>query len=231
MALDDRHIVVTGGTGALGSAVVSQLLDEGATCHVPCFSDVELKSFAFTSHERVHITAGVDLTQEDTVTSYYAALPSLWGSAHMAGGFAMAPLAQTALADFSQMMSMNATTCFLCCREAVNAIRRSGGQGRIVNVAARPAIVPTPGMVAYAASKAAVTSITQSLGEELGAEGIFVNAIIPSIMDTPANRQGMPNADHSQWPTVADVAQTVVFLLSTANAATRGGLIPVYGKA
>jgi NAD(P)-dependent dehydrogenase (short-subunit alcohol dehydrogenase family) len=86
-------------------------------------------------------------------------------------------------------------------------------------------------MVAYAVSKAAVASITQSLGEELADEGIFVNAIIPSIMNTPANRYGMPDADHSRWPGVSDVAKTVVFLLSAANASTRGGLIPVYGKA
>ncbi|MBT6897736.1 MAG: SDR family NAD(P)-dependent oxidoreductase, partial [Rhodobacteraceae bacterium] len=119
----------------------------------------------------------------------------------------------------------------LSCREAVRAMRRSEGQGRIVNVAARPALVPTAGMVSYTASKAAVASMTQSLGEELAAESIFVNAVVPSVMNTPANRAAMPDADHSLWPSVNDVAETMVFLLSPTNASTRGGLIPVYGKA
>ena len=142
----------------------------------------------------------------------------------------MAPLTDTSLSDFQRMMAMNAATCFLSCREAVRSIRATGNGGRIVNVAAKPALVPTGGMVAYSASKAAVASITQSLGEELASDGIFVNAIVPSVMDTPANRQGMPNADHSQWPSVGDVAATIAFLLSPGNTATRSGLIPVYGR-
>ncbi len=103
--------------------------------------------------------------------------------------------------------------------------------GRIVNVAARPAVSPTPGMVAYAVSKAGVASLTTSLAEELADEQIWVNAVLPSVMDTPANRGAMPDADHASWPSVDDVAQTIAFLASPDNAVTRGGLIPVYGRA
>lgn len=231
MIFANRHVVVTGGTGALGEAVVAQLVEAGASVHVPSYSDAELADFRFAAHEQVCVYPGMDLTQEAAVTTFYQELPSLWASAHIAGGFAMAPLADTRLSDFGRMMAMNATTSFLCCREAVRAMRASTGEGRIVNVSARPALVPTAGMVAYAASKAAVASMTQCLGEELAAEGIFVNAIIPSVMDTPANRAAMPEADPSTWPSVGDVAARVVDLLSPENRTTRGGLIPVYGRA
>ena len=142
----------------------------------------------------------------------------------------MAPLTDTSLSDFQRMMAMNAASCFLSCREAVRSIRATGNGGRIVNVAAKPALVPTGGMVAYSASKAAVASMTQSLGEELASENIFVNGIVPSVMDTPANRAAMPNAAHDEWPTVDGVAQSIAFLASPRNQVSRGALVPVYGR-
>ena len=105
--------------------------------------------------------------------------------------------------------------------------------GRIVNVAARAAVEPRSGanMVPYTASKAAVGAITQALAEEVVGRGIFVNAVLPSIMDTPANRKSMPEADYSKWARVEDVAATIGFLASPENTCTRGGLVPVYGGA
>ena len=131
-------------------------------------------------HERVHVVAGVNLTDEAAVTSFYSGLPGLWASVHSAGGFAMSPAAQTPLAEFRQMIDTNAVTCFLCCREAIRRIRATGNDGgRIVNVAARPALVPTGGLAAYAASKAAVAGLTLSLAEELAGDRIWVNAVRP----------------------------------------------------
>jgi NAD(P)-dependent dehydrogenase (short-subunit alcohol dehydrogenase family) len=123
-------------------------------------------------------------------------------------------------------------SCFLCCRAAVKAIARTGRGGRIVNVAARPALEwrTGAGMTAYAASKAAVAALTAALAEEVAKNGILVNAVAPSIMDTPANRKAMPKADHSAWPKVDEVAATIAFLASPDNAVTRGGVIPVYGQ-
>jgi len=225
------HAVVTGGTGALGSAVVGDLLARGAVCHIPAFDDAELKRFEHARHEHVRITKDVNLADERAVTRFYEDIPALWASIHIAGGFAMSPIAETSLADFQRMQNMNAATCFLSCREAVKRIRATASTdgGRIVNVAARPALVPAPGMTAYAASKAAVASITRCLAEELAQEQIWVNAVVPSIMDTPANRRAMPDADHDAWPSVAGVAATVAFLASPRNAVTRGALVPVYG--
>ena len=210
--MQGRHVVVTGGKGALGGAVVALLEARGAIVHVP---DI----------------ATVDLSNEAAATAYYAALPPLWASIQLAGGFAMAPLTETSLADFEKQWRMNTVTCFLACREAVRSIRRAGGGGRIVNVAARPVLVPAPGMTAYVASKAGVAAITQALATELLSESILVNAVLPSLMDTPANRAAMPNADHAAWPKPAEVAEAIGFLASPENALTSGALVPVYGRA
>ena len=126
---------------------------------------------------------------------------------------------------------MNFVTAFLCCRAAVNAMTRTGAGGRIVNVATRPALEwrAGAGMVAYAASKAAVAALTVALAEEVVQAGILVNAVAPSTMDTPANRRAMPKADHDAWPKVEEVAATILFLASPENRVTRGGVVPVYG--
>lgn len=224
----NRHVVVTGGSGALGVAVVRALLERGATCHVPVFAAKELDRFPFRDHERVKVRAGLDMTIEGTVQRFYAELPSLWASIHLAGGFAMKPITETSLEDFLSLMNTNAVTCFLACREAARKMGRGGG--RIVNVAAKPALVPTAGMAAYAASKSVVTSLTQSLAEELAPDGIWVNAIAPSIMDTPRNRADMPGTDHARWPKVEEVAATIVHLASPENTIARGAIVPVYGR-
>jgi NAD(P)-dependent dehydrogenase (short-subunit alcohol dehydrogenase family) len=217
--------------------VVDRLLREGARPVVTWRSERELRESPFG--ERVR-TRQVDAADERAITLFYAGLPDLWASIHLVGAFAMAPVVKTSAADFRKMFDVNALTCFLCCREAVRtmrggreAARDAGGGasgGRIVNVSSRPAAVPTGGMIAYGTSKAAVSSMTQSLAEELKAEGILVNAVLPSVMDTPANRAAMPDADFSAWPKVEEVAETIAFLASPANALTSGALVPVYGR-
>jgi NAD(P)-dependent dehydrogenase (short-subunit alcohol dehydrogenase family) len=209
--MQGRHVVVTGGKGTLGGAVVALLEARGATVHVP---DI----------------ATVDLTSEAAASAYYAGLPPLWASIQLAGGFAMAAIADTSLADFEQQWRTNAVTCFLACREAVKSIRKAGGGGRIVNVAARPVVSPVAHMSAYAAAKAGVASLTQSLAAELVGEHILVNAVLPSLIDTPANRAAMPDADHAAWPKPAELAQAIGFLASPDNALTTGALVPVYGR-
>jgi NAD(P)-dependent dehydrogenase (short-subunit alcohol dehydrogenase family) len=143
----------------------------------------------------------------------------------------MAKVADTSLADFEKQWRLNTVTCFLACREAVKVMRKSGRGGRIVNVAARPVVQPTGGMVAYVTAKAGVASLTQTLAAELLPENILVNAVIPSTIDTPANRASMPQADHTKWPTPAQLAETIVFLASEQNAVTSGTLVPVFGRA
>src|SRR5207245_5366278 len=130
----------------------------------------------------------------------------------VAGGFDMPPLEDTDAGGLARMLDVNLVTCFLCCRHAVRRFGTAGG--RIVNVPARPALEPRQGagMTAYAASKAAVAALTQALGEELAKDGILVNAVAPSILDTPANRAAMPKAKYELWPKVDEVAAAILFL-------------------
>lgn len=224
------NVMVTGGTGALGTAVVDLLVKSGATCHVTCVKVEELSRFPFREHAQVRVHTGIELTDEPIVEKLYAGVADLWASVQIAGGFAMSPADKVSKADFVSMMQGNALSCFLCCREAVKGMKAAGG--RIVNVAARPGVIPElgAGMVPYTASKAAVAAITQSLAAEVAQAGILVNAVVPSIMDTPANRKSMPDADHSKWPKLEEVAATIAFLASPDNRVTRGALVPVYGR-
>jgi NAD(P)-dependent dehydrogenase (short-subunit alcohol dehydrogenase family) len=229
MDFHDRHIVVTGGAGALGTAVVAALLDGGAVCHVPCRDEAEAQRFRLREHKQVVLTVTGSLADEAAVARLYHGIAPLWASIHIAGGFAAAPLREAAVASIRQQIEMNFLSCILCCRAALAPMT---GGGRIVNVAARPGLEwrSGAGMAAYAASKAAVAALTVALAEEVVKDDILVNAVAPSIMDTAANRQAMPKADYALWPKVEEVAATILFLASPDNRVTRGAVVPVYGK-
>ncbi len=228
----DRHVVITGGTGALGGAVVAALVAADAICHVPYLHAAEAERFPLRDHPKVKLMGGFDLTEEAAVARLYEGVPGLWASIHLVGGFAMAPIGKTTKADLMKQIDLNLVTAFLGCRAAVNVMSRAGAGGRIVNVAARPGLEwrAGAGMAAYAASKAAVAALTVALAEEVVKAGILVNAVAPSIMDTSANRAAMPQADYSAWPKVEEVAATILFLASPDNKVTRGGVVPVYGR-
>jgi NAD(P)-dependent dehydrogenase (short-subunit alcohol dehydrogenase family) len=233
------HVVVTGGTGALGRAVIGRLRAAGAICHVPNLVAAELDDFPHRADSGVRIVRDVDVADEAAVTRFYGALPPLWASIHLVGGFAMAPVAEVSAADFTTQFRLNALSCFLCSAAAVAAIRarREPGPGglrggRIVNIAARPALEPRlgAGMVAYTVAKSAVAALTEALAQELAEEEIWVNAVAPATIDTPANRQAMPGADPARWTSPAALAEIIAFLAAPDNRATRGAVIPVYGQ-
>ena len=229
-------VIVTGGAGALGTAVVRLLVARGAHCHVPAFDEGEAARFPLAGDPRVTVRTGIDLSDEVQVERFYAQAPVPWASIHIAGGYAGGPLLDTTPTTARKLLSTNAMSAFLCSRELVRRIRSGGSPdapppgGRIVNVSAKPALVPGAGVSAYAMSKAAVAALTLCLAEELKDERIWVNAVVPSTMDTPANRAAMPSADHGAWPKVEDVASTIAFLASPENKSTRGALVPVYGR-
>ena len=225
----NRHVVVTGGTGALGTAVVGSLVEAGATCHVPYVVAAEAERFALRDHSNVKLIECRSLSEEADVVRLYGTVSQLWASVHLVGGFAMAPVAETTKVDLMKQVDMNFVTAFLCCRAAVNAMAARGG--RIVNVAARPVLAPVANMTAYTAAKAGVAALTQALAAEVLKDNILVNAVLPSIIDTPANRAAMPSADHDAWPKPADLGEVIAFLASPENAVTSGTLVPVYGKA
>jgi len=228
----DRQVVVTGGTGALGMAVVSALLEAGATCHLPYRKESELARFAKADKARLKLAPVADLADEAAVAKFYESLPGLWASIHVAGGFAFAPIADSPKTLLMDQLNMNLVSCYLCCRAAVARMVSGKQGGRIVNIAARAAQEWRMGakMTAYTASKAGVAALSAALAEEVAGEGILVNAVAPSIMDTPANRKDMPKADFSAWVAPADLAKAMLFLASDDARAITGALLPVTGK-
>jgi NAD(P)-dependent dehydrogenase (short-subunit alcohol dehydrogenase family) len=234
MAMDfsGKTVVVTGGTGALGCAVVGSLLAAGAACRVPYVHETEMAHFPHRN--KVKLVAVKNLADESDVAKLYDGLSGLWASIQIAGCFAPGAVKDTDKSALMAQLDGNLVSCFLCCRAAVRAMANNGSHlgGRIVNVAARPALEwrAGAGMAAYATSKAAVAAMTVALAEEVAKDGILVNAVAPSIVDTPANRKAMPKADFVAWPKVEEVAATIVFLASPDNRVTRGAVVPVYGK-
>ena len=230
MDFRNRHVVVTGGAGALGTAVVARLIEAGAVCHVPCLNEAEVARFRLRDHKQVAVTVTGSLTDEAAIEKLYGGVTPLWASIHTVGGFAASALRDTDLATIRQQIEMNLISCILCCRAAVRSMTGTGG--RIVNVAARPGLEwrTGAGMTAYTAGKAGVAALTAALAEEVAKDNILVNAVAPSIMDTPVNRQAIPKADYALWPKVEEVAATIAFLGSPENLVTRGAIVPVYGK-
>ena len=205
--LKDGHVVITGGTGALGVAVVRALVEAGAECHVPAI-ETSVPADRFPTG-KVSVITHVDLSDEAAVAAFYAKLPPLAGVVNIAGGFAWAPITDSPLKVVQQQMSMNFFSCALSCREAVTNFRKAGKGGHIVNISARPALNPRLGanMTAYTASKAAVAAFTVALAEELKSENISLIALAPSTIDTPTNRKDMPKADHASWVKPASLAE------------------------
>ena len=232
MDFQGRTVVVTGGTGGLGTAVVGALLAAGASCHIPYRVEAEAQAFRHRDHKQVTLYPQINLTDEDAVGRFYQQVPDLWASIHLAGGFVAGGTRTAGKSVLASQLDVNVVTCYLCCRSAVLAMAANPAGGRIVNVAARPALEwrGGAGMAAYTASKAAVAALTVALAEEVAKDAILVNAVAPSILDTPANRKSMPHADHAAWPKVEEVAQTILFLASPANKVTRSAVVPVYGR-
>ncbi len=230
--LGGKVAVVTGGTGGMGTGVVEVLAAAGARVVVPWYAPPELEPFR-EAMERAGLLDRVELREVD-VTDPGAVDPLFQGVAEElgrvdilvngVGAFTMAPLSDTTLESWERMMTLNATTAMICSRGAVGFMGEAGG--RIVNVSAMPALDRgAAGMSAYAASKAAVLSLTGSLAKELRSRKVTVNAILPTTIDTPGNRAAMPDADRSRWLEPSEIGQVVRFLVSEEGGIVTGAAV------
>ena len=225
----DASAIVSGGSGGLGSSVTRAMLEDGWRVVVPYIVESELERL--DRHERL-VTVSADLFDEaDAARVVSAAGEPLRALVNLVGGFAAGGrVHETPVEEFERQLQLNLRPTYLLCHAALPRLIDAGG-GAIVCVSTRAAVRPVPGAAGYIASKAAVLAFVDALAAEYTADGVRTNAILPSVIDTPANRASQPDADHSRWVAPEQIARMIRFLCSEDAAATSGGHIPVYGRA
>lgn len=238
MILSGKTAVVTGGAGVLGSAVVREFLAAGARVAVPFRKPGELERLrerARLEPEAPLSGAVVDLTDETAVADFCESVAEDRGGldvlVNAAGGFAGGkPVHETAWSLWQEQLDVNLKTAVLASRAAVPQMLRRGG-GAIVNVSSRPAVQAAPGLAAYAASKRALLALTDAMAAEHSDSRITVNAVLPSTIDTPANREAMPEVDFSRWVPPEQIARVILFLAGPDARIVSGAHVPLYGRA
>ena len=228
-----RRIVVTGAFGVLGAAVAKAAAAHGDRIALLDFAPEPPDGLVADCGPGAFVLSGVDLTDPASahlaVKTAASALGGIDALLNIAGGFSWQTLADGDAETWERLYRLNVATAANACRSALPHLRRSQA-GRIVNVGANAALRSGAGMGAYAASKAGVHRLTESLAEELKGDGITVNAVLPSILDTPANRADMPKADSALWVSPAELSAVILFLASEAASAVTGALVPVTGR-
>ncbi len=223
-------VLVAGGTGALGGAVLRELAESGY--------DVTATWLVEREAERIESELGdaVRLLQADLLDTAGAAgaveaVDDLEAVVNLVGGFSDGPKAhETDPDDFMKMIRLNVLPAFLLARAAMPVLSERGG-GAFVAVSARAALRPFPGAAGYITGKAAVLALVQALDTEYKAAGVRCNAVLPSVIDTPANREATPDADFERWVEPAEIAKVIRFLVSDESAPVSGAGVPVYGRA
>ena len=226
-----RIFAITGASGVLGSAVAKAAAEKGARVALIDFAN-EAKVLKDCGPDALML-GGVDLTDALAASAAIDAVADRFGGLdaliNVAGGFKWETLENSLMVGWHRLFLMNVQTAANTSRAAIPYLRRSAA-GRIVNIGANGALKASAGMGPYAASKAGVHALTESLAEELKAEGVTVNAVLPSIIDTPANRADMPKADFAAWVSPEDLAAVILFLASEEAGAVTGALLPVTGR-
>jgi len=237
--LENRVAIITGGTGALGRAVVEHFLSAGAKVAVPWVVDAEVPILQKQLGNRFPASEiflkKADAGDEAQIREFVAEVASEWSKvdilANLVGGFwGGKTIAETTLAEWQAMFDLNLKPTFICCRAIVPIMQRNKW-GRIVSVASRSGLQGAGEYAAYAVSKGAIATFTASLAQEVLDDGVLVNAIAPSTIDTEANRAAMPKAKHENWVKPGDIAKTIAYLCSDDCRVTSGAVIPVYGRA
>ena len=225
--------LISGGTGGLGAAVTRAFLDAGWRVVVPVYDDAERDRV--DSHERLVLEAA-DLSDADSTTSVvgiaaaHAEAP-LRAVVNLVGGFgAGGRVHETPIEDYEAQLALNLRPTYLVCHAAIPHLQAAGG-GAIVCVSSRAALKPFAGAAGYIVAKAALLAFVDVLAAEYRDDGIRANAILPSVIDTPANRRSMPDADHARWVAPEQIARVVRFLCEDGSGVVSGAHVPVYGRA
>jgi NAD(P)-dependent dehydrogenase (short-subunit alcohol dehydrogenase family) len=224
-------VLIAGGTGALGSAVVRELLDAGYDCTVTWVVEQELERAREELGDRVRFVRADLVDPAGGADEAVGGVDDLEAVVDLVGGFSDGPLVEeTSWDEFDRMLRLNIAPAFNLAHAAMPRLVERGG-GAFVAVSARAALRPFSGAAGYITAKAAVIAFIQALDAEYRKQGVRANAILPSVIDTPANRRDQPDADHSKWVQPADIAKVVRHLVSDDAVVTSGGAIPVYGRA
>ena len=224
-------VLIAGGTGALGSAVVRDLVEAGYDVTVTWIVDRELERAREELGDRVEFVRADLMDPAGGADEAVASVDDLEAVVDLVGGFSSGPLVhETNWDDFERMLRLNLAPAFNLAHAAMPRLVERGG-GAFVAVSARAALRPFSGAAGYITAKSAVIAFIQALDAEYRKQGVRANAILPSVIDTPANRRDQPDADHSNWVQPAEIARVVRHLVSDDAAVTSGGAIPVYGRA
>jgi len=226
--LKDKVVLISGASGGLGEETTRTFLDAGPRVAVVS----RLWHGTADSETLFHVEA--DLTQEAGCAHAVNATVARWGrldvALHLMGGFAGGDAVEdTPVETWDKMMNVNLRSAFLFFRAALPELKKVE-RGRILAVGSRPGLEPVANLAAYSVSKAGLHALVRALAAETKNAGITANALLPSIIDTPANRKAMPGADFSRWVTPASIADLLVWLASDASQDTSGALIPIYGR-
>jgi NAD(P)-dependent dehydrogenase (short-subunit alcohol dehydrogenase family) len=225
-------VLVAGGTGALGAAVLEELLEAGYPVTTTWVVEKERDRIAKDFEGRSGLTlVSADLMDPEAVDEAVGGVEELGAVVNLVGGFsAPGKVHESDIEDFENQLRLNLRPGFLLARAAMPRLVAAGG-GSFVGVSARPALRPFPGAAGYITAKAGVLAFIQALDAEYRHDGVRANAVLPSVIDTPANRRSQPDADHSKWVPPQQIAKVVRFLVSDDSAPTSGAAIPVYGRA
>jgi NAD(P)-dependent dehydrogenase (short-subunit alcohol dehydrogenase family) len=227
--MTDPTVLVTGGTGGLGAAVTRAFLDDGWRVVVPWIAERELERVE--RHDRLELVQA-DLFDPDAVAGVVAAAgPSLRAAVNLVGGFAIHErVHETPIETFEEQLRLNLRPTYLVSSAVIRTLLEAGG-GAIVCVSSRAARQPFAGAAGYIVSKAAVLALVAALDAEYRKDRVRVNAVLPSVIDTPVNRRSMPDADFATWVAPEEIARVIRFLCSDEASATSGAHVPVYGQA
>jgi NAD(P)-dependent dehydrogenase (short-subunit alcohol dehydrogenase family) len=233
LTMKGKIVVVTGAFGQLGSTVARAFARAGAKVALLDIAPAIPPGIEAEFSQGHLLMRAVDLADLEATRKAIAATAMRYGGidvlVNVAGGFRWEKLEDGVVATWDELYAMNLRTAVVSCKAALPALLERGA-GRIINIGAGAAARGARGMGAYAASKAGVQRLTESLADELKDRGVTVNAILPGTIDTPRNRADMPNADFSRWVAPAAIAEVILFLASDAAAAVTGAAVPVTGR-